>query len=231
MILDYSVRLLLKKKASQALIAEIYNEYKKQGDKFIVYPNDVNTRLVSFFSNQDLYYESPQRYQQSFDRCFENDETKTLDILENKKIISVSYNMGEDGSDYIAEIKLIKKDSFKEILKWVTNHKFVINNGWFSLNTLTGECFFRDNYCKFQPGSGYYDLLKEFLITDKKYLAFEEILSLQQQETIQEADLNYLKTQATERIKYFKRKLIGKGFGRIFIMYEGKGYTLLPKLI
>ncbi len=243
MKINYLIRSLLLKKVVHDLIIEICDLYKKHGDKFEIYPTNVNSCLNSVYSEDSLYLDS-EAIKQNTNRCYEGNELKMLDLLKINEVIELKYDSGEDGGSCIAEIKIINHELFKDISNWVLKNKLIITYGLFSLNTLTGEAYCKDNYHLFKPGSGYYDLLKEFLKKKNHFLNFEEMVNIQQQEykkvggVITRSDYVYderknseLQNKAKNNIKYLQKNLkMREGLGELFKTYEKRGFILLPDL-
>jgi len=246
MEISYLIRSLLSKEVVHALVIKIHHLYKnKQDNKFEIYPSEVNNCLDNAYADQTLWEIDSNAYTLAIDNCYKNDELEILELLKANMIIQLEYNSGEDGGSCIAEIKIINKKLFENIYKWVIEKNFIINYGLFSLNKISGDSYFKENYHAFKPGSGYYSLFKSFLLRKNHILLFEEIVNIQQQEFTRVngniTRLNYvcdernnlqLKYKASENIQYLKRKLkMRDGFGKLFKTFEKKGFILLPDLI
>lgn len=222
--IPYHLRVLLEDVFIGNLTLEIFMKVnKKKIFKFC--PERVFHCLNMAFSDQTLYLDDKEIYENNIKACYELLDNEYIDLLIKEKIITGKYNYDEDGF-LMLNIKKIDLLRFKILVKWVEEKKYINNYGLFSLNTLTGEAYFKDNRTIFKPATGYYNLFKEFITTKNKYLTFQEIVEIQQlnKSLIKAEDI---KNYARAVIKHLKRKLsIKSGTGKLLIMYEKMGYSL-----
>lgn len=223
--IPYEIRKLLKEESIKKLTLNIYDKAKEE-NAFKYYPTKVYDCLDKAYSDKNLFDEDKERYEKNIESCYKLVDNKYIVLLINEKILKGIYNMDESGFFKLEVIKT-NIDHFKKLVKWIEEEKYINNYGLFSLNTLTGEAYFNDNKTIFKPATGYYNLFKEFITTKNKCLTFQEIVEIQQlnKSLIKAEDI---KNYAREIIKHLKRKLSMKsGSGKLLIMYEKIGYSLL----
>lgn len=227
MKIDVRIRTVLQNQSVVNFALNIFNLTNKKLP-FQLYPKTVNACLNKAYSNLDLSLNDKDAYQSDINSCFTLPESKFIDLLLKKRLITGTYSLDEDG--YMAlVVKKINKRQLTDIAKWVNNNKYIINAGYFALNKLTGEAYFKDTKTTFRPGTGYYNLLKEFLTTNKDHLTFSEIIEVQNKKL---PETSQIKEEAKEHIKHLKKKLrMQGGDGKMLSMFEGKGYTLSLKQI
>jgi len=240
MKMSYELRQLLLDKSVKNLIKEI-DKKLIINPSFDLYLSAVSSCLSDAYADQNLHNQNPKAYQNAIDDCYQNNETIFLDSLTKQNIISCDYTLEDDGTFFIAKIKALNIALVKSIIRWVKQERFIIHFGIFSLNTFTGEAYCLDNKYLFKPGTGYYDLFKEFLVRKKHFVSFEEICLIQQQTFKDPNDRlskstflpnekknNELADLANQKIKYLKKKLNMKsGIGKLFSKYEKRGFILL----
>lgn len=229
MSIPYELRVLLQNESVINLTLQIFEKTKNR-DKFKFYPEGVNSCLNKAYSNQSLYYEDEEVYKENINLCCRLPENKYIELLIKNKVIKGKYEFNADGANLILDVKKIKKDQYNEIVRWAKNKKYIINSGLFSLNTLSGEAYFKNNKSYFRTSTGYYYLFRELLTTKKDYLSFDEIVEIQQQKKHQLTKEQF-KEEAKRHIKHLRRKLkIGAGT-ELFKMNQGIGYTLQANLV
>lgn len=229
MSIPYKLRFLLQDESVANFTLQIFEKSKKE-NKFNIYPKRVNYCLETACADKDLWAENKKAYQANIDSCYKLPENEYIDLLIKEKIIIGKYCVDEDGS-LILNIEKIVINKFSELVKWVKDREYLINYGLFSLNTLSGVAYFKDHKATFRPGTGYYSLFRELLVTKKLYLSFSEIVEIQQQRKLQSTEED-IKNDAIEYIKHLKRKLrMRSGAGKLLTMYERKGYALQSGLI
>ncbi|MFA5135886.1 MAG: hypothetical protein WC489_00655 [Patescibacteria group bacterium] len=223
---SYEFRTLLKDEFVIKLILEIFDKANK-GKTFHLYPKVVNSCLNKAYGDKERYDQyGGAAYQSNINKCYELLESKYIDLLIKQKIVVGNYLLDED-ENLILNVKNIAMTKFISMVKWAKENRYILNYGLFSLNTLTGEAYFKDYKTSFRPGTGYYNLFKELITTNKSYLSFDEIVEIQRQKKNLFVTED-VKSFAKEIIKHLKRKLAIKSkSGKLFVMHERCGYTLL----
>jgi len=229
MSIPYNLRRLLVEDSIVKLVKRIYKSSKVK-EKFEIYPEETNKCLNNAYADQILQDINPDQYQKAVDRCSDISENEFIKLILKNNFVRGKFILDEDSFPVLIVDKVLK-NKFNLIVEWVRDRKYIIDSGLFSLNTLTGDAYFRDKFAPFRSGGGYCDLFKAFLTTNKSFLSFQEIYDIQQQRVIKSTE-GEIKQEAKECIKHLKKKLkMRSGEGRLFRMYEGKGYVLLFDLI
>lgn len=224
-IIPYNLRVLLEDIFIENLTLEIFNKVIKE-KKFEFYPARICDCLNKAYSDQSLYIDDKEIYEKNIKACYELLDNEYIKLLIKEKIITGKYDYDEDGF-IMLNIKKINLPRFKTLVKWVEEEKYINNYGLFSLNTLTGEAYFKDNKTTFRPGTGYYNLFKELMTTKQPYLSFDSIIEIQQQKKYL-YDEDVKKGHIREIVKYLRKKLSMRSkSGKLLKMYERKGFSLL----
>jgi hypothetical protein len=227
MTIPYDLRRLLTEDSVIELVGDIDRISKKE-KKFRIFPKEMFECFNTAFADESLYNSNPKTYQEIINSCSDSLENEFIELILKSKLIRGKFTSDEDGYPILIVNKVFRA-KFNLLVKWIKNKKYIVERGVFSLNTLSGEAYFKDKLTKFRSGSGYYKLFKEMLISKKKYLTYEEIVNIHFGKKVNWSELE-VKPEAIRHIQELKKKLGMKdGHGKLFVMFEGKGYLLLTE--
>lgn len=216
------IREALLNKATHNIIKELF---RKRKDKKIIsiYLPLVTENVNNFFMQNNGVNHIP-------DSCFNQTDLLLVKNLEKIKAIKIKEISLGDNDRWFVTIKIKNIAIIEKINEWLSHIDNIINYGIFSLDTLTGEVYCRDNMARFHPSKGKFRVFREFINDENHRLSYKRIISKHEDKPEEkiEIDSSFV-IETNQIIKDIKKSLKMKDkLSKLFIP-AGNAYKLMPK--
>lgn len=222
------LRLLLTDPAAKEILNSLWKE--KDQKNVLVYltttDNCISDYAERYYADQWLPNKFIDECYAKFDGPFFN-ELKKAGIIKHYSFTQTELPDQPPGPEYQAcEVAGIDNSKLKYLLAWVKQLPYILNHGNFSLNTMSGEAYFKDKAVKLYKNSGYFKLIKSFLESKDTSLSVKDILQISGRGVQSSKVTNDNYYDALEIIKNLGRRIgIRKNLNKI-IPYTGNVFVL-----
>ncbi len=228
MKISSKLRSLLTDPAAKEILTYLW---KEKDQKTILVHLTVSENCISEYAER--YYADQWLPDKFIDECYAKfdgpffNELKIAGIIKHFSFTQTELPDQPPGPEcQVCEATGIDNSKLKYLLVWVKQLPYILNHGNFSLNTMSGEAYFKEKAVKLYKNSGYFKLIKSFLESKDSSLSVKDILQIGgrgvQNSKVTNEDYN----DALEIIKNLGRRIgIRKDLSKI-IPYTGNAFVL-----
>ena len=212
--ITYSLRELIRDEHIQSIVSDLYRNRTSKGvSVFLPLANERFNKIAS-----DPEHEGVDNLDEL---CFHLDDTLLLDEFIKLNILSVSKDCTDEDDDFTMCVRINDPEFIEHVYGWIKDKNLILNYGFFSLHTFTGEAYCLDNKYIFHTNKGLFRVFRAFLEEPTHILTYAKIYN-----TFQDSDrLTYRSEAIHQIIGEIKEKLYMKGsLSKLFIPSSDKYY-------
>lgn len=203
--------------------------WKNKNQKDFLVPLDETENCIN--SYVEKYHKQQWLPDSMLDDCYQKFDGPFFKELKSSRVIKeFSFGEGElpntppGSSCQTAQISSVNIPQLIKLREWINQIPYIKSHGEFSLNTISGELYFRDDVVVLYKKAGHFQLLKAFLENKDFSLSADEIIQITNAST-QNRGTNY--DIALEVIKNLGRRLgLRKNLHKV-ISYNGNHFVLV----
>ena len=194
--LDFEIRQLLKDPQIEPVIFNLYKSRNKKGHISIFLPiaQDEFNKYAEWHNNKRVDDGS----EVDFNHFYTFNDTKTIKLLAQLKVISTHMNTSED--EFTFEISIQDPVYIEKMRRWLIEKDSIISYGPITMHLVTGEAYFRDKREYFRTNHGLYRVLKELIIKPAHTLTYDEINSLYWSGNKEDYEINKIIGEIREKL-------------------------------
>lgn len=228
MKISMSLRALLREPAAKIILDELWVQKDLQKAHLFL------TTTEACITDTAMKYQPLGRLPDNFiEDCYlKFDGPLFMELKKAKAITNFEFYSGEhpnhpsENEYQLAQVTGIDPIIIKQLINWVYQLPHILHRECFTLNTLTGDVYYKERVVKLYKNTSYFRLLKSFLEKEDLKLSVDEVLQLKDSGSSIQESRNRKYEIAYEVIKNLVKRLGIKNDSNQVFQYTGDDFIL-----